>query len=692
MKERETMGLAQTIRTSLVKILLSFVLLFTVLIPEGTANAAGYLDGTMKEEPITYSGLRAAKFTTPTGSATVPGFLSRINSKHYSTLGFTYTNPTRVSEQASVTMQSLPESSSEELLTAILSFRELFSLDKIRKDFGVNATQNQLDEATQFALWLNAAKVQVSYQVDANSITDTTVKTLATEISSWASQQVTSAGSDAKMGDYLFPVYEPSLNTTRAKTVKKGNSVVYGPYTITAQKGSKFNYGVMGGVLLDSSNKKLKAVKAGQQFYAKFPEKYTGSKQIRVKGLLHKYTLSYGKNRLWLDKEPSETEVSFSVGMTTGTSGAIQLNVTDSRTGKPIQDVGMDIKTTTSIGNEITDESGSAKFGAPVGKYMISFTVPEEYIKPKSKAIEIKFAGDVKVINLKLDMSVAIMNFHTVDSESLKPAADSEAFIYNSEGKAIKRIAITKGKVSGITLPAGDYNLVQYKSTGGFALNVGTDFKAVTGKVSSISIPQDPKAFQTTINIDGASVNDAWVYTLTQKGKVLFKMNGKNSLTLPLPSGEYQISARKSDGTVSAAPIRFSTNLNGDTKVSLSMEKGTETIVFNVKDAKVGKPIPTVTLGLFDEDHNLLQYKTGDTNGKVEFDNVLKYGIYYVNVIAAPSDVSGYSANGNRFLGQSKTYDLKYYSEAEMKKVTQVDTIYRLPNLVYTGTDYKYPQ
>lgn len=655
-------------------------------------KAAGYFDGTMEEDSVVYSGLSNATFTTPTGEVKVPGYLSKVKSKVYSSIAFTYTNPTRIGDQAAVTMQSLPSASNESLLTALLAFREIFTLEQIRKDYGINATQKQLDEATQLALWLNAAKVQVSYQIDANSISDTTVRSLSTEITSWATQQVSSAGADSKIGAYLFPSYKPTLNTTRSKTDKKGNSIVYGPYSISSQKGAKFNYGVLGGILLDGSGKKLKYVMAGQQFFIKFPTKYTGSKQIRIQGLLYDYSLSYGKNRMWLDKIPTETEVSFKVGTSTGTNGAIQLNATDSRTGKPVAEVGMDIKTTTTIGTTLTDNTGSSMFNAPIGKYKVEFTVPEEYKKPKVQDIEIKFAGDVQVINLKLDMSIALVNFYTVDSSSLKPTKDSEAFIYNSEGKPVKRIAITKGKVTGISLPEGDYTLVQYKSSGGFALNVGTPFKAVSGKVSEVTVVQDPDAFNTKISIEGASINDSWVYTLTQKGKVLFKMNGKNSLNLPLPNGEYQITARKSDGTASAPPVKFSTNLNDNTKVLLTMEKGTETLSFNIQDAKTSKPIPSMVMGLFDEDHNLLTYKTADVNGKVEFNDVVKYGMFYINVIAAPPEVSGYSSTGNRFLGQTKTYDLKYYSQEEMKKITNVDTLYRVSNVVYQGQPYTYPK
>lgn len=670
--------------------LLIFILLISSFLPN-VASAAGYFNGSMTEDSTVYTGLAKAKFSTPTGAVSVPGFLSIVKSKVYQDTAFTYMDPNRIKSQPSVNLESLPEGVNEPLVTAILSYRQKFSLDDIASTTGIRVSQRQLDEATQLAVWINASSVQVTYQIDPNSISDTAVRSLATEINSWATQQVSSLTEGVSMGKYLFPSYKPTLDASKAKVNKTGDYVEYGPYTVTGQKAAKFAYGVLGGVLLDSSKVELKQVTANQQFYAKFPVAYTGDKSIRLEGQEFEYSLNYGQNRMWMDKSPKPVEVSFSVGGSTGTNGLIQVLAKDSITGKAIQGVDVEVSTSSPLTTIQTDDTGQGQYTAAIGTYRLKFNVPEGYMTPPDQEVEVAFAGDIQTINLSLNWSKAVVNFYAVDAQTLAPTGDSEAFIYDSTGKAVKRIAITKGKVSGVVLPEGDYTLVQYKTLDSYGINTGTQFKAVAGKISDITVAQDPNVLPTTIAIEGASSSDSWVYTLSTESKVLFKLNGSNSITIPLPSGKYSVMAHKSDGTVVTAPVNFSTVLNGKTDVVLKQEKGTETINFTLLDTKKEEPIPNVIIGLFDEDHNLITHKTASDKGVVTFANLSKYSVYYINVVAAPESVSGYFADGNRFLGQTKDYSLHLYSLAEIQEVTKVDTIYRVPNVTYSGSSYVYP-
>ena len=671
--------------------IIALMLFLSSLLPN-YVFAAGYFSGSMVESSTVYTGLAGAKFTTPAGSKVIPGYLNIVNSKNYQDTAFTFVNPGRIQNQPSVTLDSLPGGSNEELLTAILAFRQKFSTDDIAKNNGIQVTQRQVDEATQLAIWIHASKVQMNYQIDPNSITDSAVRTLSTEITTWATQQISSLTEEMTMGNYLFPMYQPTLDSSKAKVNKVGDNVEYGPYSIAGQSGAKFKYGVLGGILVDASKKKLEGLSANQQFYVQFPEAYTGDKAIRLIGQQMEYSLNYGKDRLWLDREPKEVELQFSVGGSTGNNGMIQVNAKDAITGEGVPDVNVKISTTSPLTTVQTGESGTTSYTTAIGSYRVDFTVPDGYITPPSREVQIGFAGDIQVINLTLNWSKAVVNFHAVDSKTLTPSGDSEAFIYNSDGKAVKRVALKDGKVSGVTLPEGDYTFVQYKTSDGYAINTGTEFTVKAGEVTDVSISQDPGVHPTIINIEGAASSDSWVYTVTIEGKTLFKMNSSNSLTLPLPSGSYTVMAQKSDGTASTPSLTFNTVLNGVTEVKLEQEKGTETVTFTLLDTKVEKPIPNVVLGLFDEDHNLITYKKATENGVVTFENVKKYSVYYVNVLAAPDSVSGYSADGNRFLGQTRDYNIHLYSLAEIQEVTKVDTLYRVPNVTYTGTSYTYPE
>ena len=666
------------------------MLILSTMLPQG-AYAAGYFSGSMEEDATNYSGLAKARFTTPTGSVTVPGYLTTVKSKVYTARAFTFEDPNRIKPQPSVNLDSLPSGANEELITALLSYREKFSLQEITSTTGINVTQRQLDEATQLALWIHASSVQVNYQIDVNSISDPAVRSLATEINTWATQQVSGLTEGVTMGNYLFPLYKPALNASQASMNKSGDSVIYGPYTVSGQKSSSFKYGVLGGILLDTSNKELDGVPANQQFYAKFPVTYSGDKIVRLVGKSYEYSLNYGQGRLWLDKSAKDTEVQFTVGSTTGSNGLIQINSKDSITNKPVEGVGVQIVTSSPIATVQTNENGTAEYTAPVGTYTLKFTVPDGYLKPADQQVQVPFAGDIQVVNLGVQWSQAMVNFFTVDAQTLAPTGDSEAFIYDSRGKAVKRIAITKGRVQGVTLPEGDYTIVQYKTSGGYAINVGTKFTATAGKISDVSVTQDPNVLPTTMSVKGAPTTSTWIYTLARDGQVLFKMNGTNKLTLPLPNGNYSIMAQKSDGTVTAGPQSFATVLNGETNVELTQEAGTETVTFNFVDTKQKNPIPNVIVGLFDEKHNLMTYVTADSTGKAVFNNVVKHKIYYVKVLGAPDSVSGYSASGNRFIGYTKNFTLELYPLEEVKKVTSIDSIYRVPNVTYVGPDYVYP-
>jgi hypothetical protein len=67
-----------------------------------------------------------------------------------------------------------------------------------------------------------------------------------------------------------------------------------------------------------------------------------------------------------------------------------------------------------------------------------------------------------------------------------------------------------------------------------------------------------------------------------------------------------------------------------------------------------------------------------------------RYDPYYINVVAAPPTVSGYSASGNKFLAVPSHHEIALYSTTELNRVTQLDAIYRLPNVTYVG-NYVYP-
>lgn len=659
--------------------------------PHNLADAATF-SGSVKEDPIQYTGLSNAKFNTPSGAITNPGYLSVAQSSYYSTSAYSLDKPQRIRDITTTSPQALPKGANEQLLTAMISYGKKFTLDEIAASTGIRVNERQLKEATQLAIWIHASSFQVDYQIDVNSVTDTAVRSLATEINTWASKQVSEVNSYDKVTKHIFPTFEPKLKTENATIDKTDTHVDYGPYSVDGQVGAKFTYQSTGGILLDASKKEVESVTSSQTFYVRYPATYNGDKIVGLIGNQTEYSMHYAGERLWLHQENKQSVVRFSLGGHTSNNGIIQITATDAVTNKPVKDLQVEVNTTSPVGVMQTNEKGTDRFDGSTGKYTLKFKAPQGYLTPEPMEVEIGFVGDIQIVNIKLQWSKAVVNFSAVDGQTLAPAGDSEALIYDKSGKAVKRIALNGGKAYGIALEEGDYNLVQYKSSNGYAINVGTPFTVKSGGVVDVTVVQDAGAMPTTFNIKGASNNTTWVYTISKGPKVLFKMNGAESLSIPLPVGEYNVKAVRTDGTSSTQVMNFKTALNSATMVDLKQSVGTETVNFNIVDANKKEPIPNVVLGLFDENHNLLQYQTADEKGGVTFSNVEKFSIFYVNVVAAPESVSGYSANGNRFMGDTRTFNLELYSAKEIKEITDVDTLYRVPNVTYTGVPYTYPE
>lgn len=677
-------------RTSIfVKGLIAIMLFLTTLMPANSAEAY-FFRGELIEEAENYPGLSKARFNTPSGATVIPGYISRATDTIYSDLAFSYLDPRRLQHVNTVSNAVFP-GGNEDLVTAILAYRIKHNLGQIQEETGLSVSDRQVTEATQLALWLHAATAQIDYQIDANSIADPAVRTLATNITTWATKQVTN-GSSTGLINYIFPVFTPKIDTRNSKMETIDSSVFYGPYVIQSQKGVVYSYDVPGGTVVDTSKKRVDNVVVGQQFYIQYPLSYTGAKGVSFSGTQIKYSLMYQMQRLWLHQEQKADTIRFSLGQSTGTQGTIIVKAKDSITGKAVPAVTVEVVKGSPQDTLLTAEDGETSYQTEPGKYTLNFIVPQGYMQPDPIEVDLAFAGDIQTVHLDLAWTQAVINFFAVDAATLSPTGDSEAFIYDSKGKAVKRVALKNGSVKGIVLPEGDYLLVQYKTSNNYALNQGVPFKAVAGSTLDVTVPQDANTMPTVITVKGAAPTDSWVYTVSNQDNVLFRMNSNNKLELPLPNGAYSVKAQKSDGTQSAGPLAFKTSLNGETQVELDTVKGEETVTFNVVDTKTGNPIPDVTLGIFDENHTLLKYATANGQGHVSIDGIVKHRIYYVNVLAAPDSVSGYSAAGNRFLGATRTFELPLYSLKEIQEVTQIDTIYRVPNITYAGATYSYPE
>lgn len=671
---------------------LLILVLFITSMPLQSASAAGYFSGSMREDPTVYPGISSSTFYVSGEKESFGTNLSIVESEDYTATAYSFADPRGIAEQSSVVLNSLPRSANEAYLISILAFSNKFTTAEISKKVGIQATDAQVKSATQLAIWTYASSLQLSYQIDVNSVNDATVRSLATAISTWSTDQVKALPSNKTMSDYLFPFYEPALSTTQAKMTRDEAFATFGPYTITGQSGANYVPSISGGSIVDSSGKSLSKVVSGQQFFVRYPATYAGDQVVNFVGNQYRYSLNYGKDRVWIDKAPEEVEVKFQLNSAVGAKGMIEINTVDAITKQPIPGVSVQISNSSPITTVTTNEVGQVQYSGDVGDYTLDLMVPKGYIPPTPKEVKISFSGDVQVVNILIGWSQAVVNFHAVDAQTLAPAGNSEAFIYDSDNNPVKRIAIKNGVVSGVSLDAGTYNLVQYKTSDSYGINTGTSFEAVAGTITDVSITQVPQVQPTIITIPNAASTDIWVYTFSSEKSTLFQIKGYDSLSLNFPLGEYTVRAQKDDGSVMTPTVSFKPTASSTTKVELEQEVGTETLTFKLADTVKGEAIPSVVLGLFDEAHNLLNYTTADSSGLATFKNVKKLKVYYVNVLAAPPEVSGYSADGNRLLGSTRTITLHLYSLAEVQEKTTSDTIYRVANVSYSGTSYDYPK
>lgn len=672
--------------------LLAVLMTISLLFPAGIPKAAGYVSGEITNDTTQYPGLSSVQFYVGGDKRQIPVKLGSVKTENYETTGYTFGDPRVASNQESISLESLAEGANEDFIFFLLSYSQMFSPAEITKTTGLQVTDKQVKAATQVAVWTYASTVQLDYQVDVNSVTDPTVRSLATSITSWANGQLKNLSVDGTAAEQLFPVLDPQLQTSNASMKKTDAQVSFGPYTIEGQAGVNYIPTIEGGILNNSAGKKIDSVTSGQQFFVVYPATYGGNQLVQFTAKQFEYSLAYGNNRVWIDKQPKEAELKFQLNAAVGSKGTIELNITDKLTGEKVPSVGVVFSNSSPIDTITSDSNGKIQFNGEVGEYTLSFSVPGKYLKPEDLTTKIGFAGDIKILNIELGLSEGVTNFYAVDSQTLAPAGDSEAFIYDSNNKPVKRIALKGGVAKGIALPVGTYTLVQYKTSNGYAVNTGVQFESTAGNISDISVPQLANVKATKITIADADTDKAWIYTVSMDQKTLFQMKSYNVLTLSLPQGEYTVTAKKEDGSASTESKKFFPVGSSDTLVVIEQEIGTETLNLTYLDTVENKPIPGVTVGLMDENHVLITSKTTGDDGKVSFQNVTKFKIYFLNVLAAPPEVSGYSADGNRLLGSTKDISLHLYSLEEVQAITKQDTIFRVANVSYSGSGYQYPK
>lgn len=668
-----------------ISLIISFILtLSSINITQGAVN------GKMEDNPKIYNSFQNVQFKTPTGVVNMPTYMTNIISKKYNEQAYSFNDPRKLVKGMTLGSDGLDKKINQDMVTGILLYPKIHSLPSIQQSTGLNVTEDQVVEAVQLSLWKQSNLAYNEFQVIETSISDSNVRTLSSAIDTWSSTQISTKPVNATLVNYILPAPKPVIEATSAIKETKDLYTIFGPYTVKSSPKMEMSVKAESGEIVDTSGNIRESIITGETFYVKYPSTFSGSSIISLDGMATHYTLAFNHGRVWLHKDFKPVVLEFNVSTAIGANGTLNANLTDVLTNMPIEGIQIDIKnSTTSITSILTDALGNISYQLPPGEYFLKINLSNDYNSLEDIPVKVNFIGDIQNINIKASRSEGIVNLYAVDATTLGSSGYAEAYVYQ-DNIPVKRLAFNNGECLGIMLPAGEYSSVIYKTTGDYSISDIVYFTVVAGQQLNVNILLNPNAVQTTLTLDDKKNSENWKMSFYKDSNFLFFLNTNGNVTIPFKNGAYQVIAETPNKSIKLSAFDFNI-ANIDSNITIPVEFGTDIVTLNFKDTILLEPIPFVVVGLFDEEHNLLQYKIADDNGTVVFDDIISFNVYFVNILAATNDVSGYSSNGNRFLGGNKEYDIVLYSTSEINSITSVDTIYHIPNVTYTG-NYTYPE
>ena len=630
-------------------------------------------------------------FRTSTGDLTLTPLLAEAATGDRRDLAYTLVDPRPLGRTVYSRNQAMDSRLNPNLAAAILMYDKVFTTEQIRTSTGLNITDQQVKSAIQLSLWRHALDGPRTFQIQESSIRDGDVRSLATSIITWATTQVNNRPEGTIITNFIQPPSDPRINAQNAEMQMTNNNLIFGPYSISSNVQIRLDVIFPVGFAVNMAGEIIENVGLGETFFLVVPANFGGSAEVNLVGDASEYKLIHSNNRVWLQNNPVPRTVRFNVGTAVGALGGVDISVSDRLTGMPLVNAEVTIRNNASVVTVLrTSNTGRVAYDLPMGEYTIEVTPPWGFSEREPYTFTIDYIGHVNVVNLQLARSEGYMNFFVVDSGTLANVPYAEALVYKGD-QAIRRIAFTNGEAPGFQFEPGDYVISVYSTIDNYSISGAIPFSIGAGEINDLVIPLTPNVPVTTLAIGDMMGRNNWVFQLFRGDEFLFSLNNNGTADLSLiPLEEYQIIARTNDNTHVIQMFSFAVPLY-DSLVTIPVYLGTETVSFQFVDTVVKEPIPNIIAGLFNQDHRLIEYQVADGQGKVQFNNVILGDIYFVNILGAPPSVSGYSANGNRFVGRTRTFEVQLYSLQEIQTHTSVDTIWRLPNVVWNGPNYVYP-
>jgi len=652
--------------------------------------------GTMYNWDRSLPQLEQIVFQSPTGSVHLTPLLTTISGRGYSATAFTLADPRPLTGSTFIRSQSLDARINSRVLTAVLMYRYVFTLQQVMQQTGLVISQDQLYSAVQLALWRMALPANPQFQIQEASVADTTVRTLATHIISWATTQVNNMPSNQDVIAALSPSAQPQVNSSQAVMQNDGVNITFGPYMIQSVLPTEMRITANnGGVIVNQAGHVVEAVSSNQPFFIRMPVIQTGIVQVTLSSSNIEREFRHYRNRVWLAQRDRPQEIRFNVSSSPGSHGILQVHLTDSLTAMPLQNVTVNVLHNNNIiSTGQTNVHGAFSYELPVANYTLQIVHPPGYMAIMPYHFEVSFIGDVQIINLELSRSEAIMSFFAINENTNAPVPYAEAFIFEEGNRnPVRRIAFSGCSAQGLAFAPGNYIMSIYMTTGGYAVSGQVAFTVEAGTLSDLVIPLTPNVPRTTVTLENTLNHAHWLFSIYRGDEYLFTLPVQGgTLDFYLPQLEaYQVVARTTDGTFGPFFANFQVTSTPQ-EVLIGIQQGTETITFQFVDIYLNQPIPNVVAGIFDENHNIIQMGTANLQGAVQFTNLIFGQPYFINVLAAPPGVSGYSAVGNRFLGRTRHLTIELYSLEHIQEYSGgQDAIIRMANVVWNGPSFRYP-
>lgn len=630
------------------------------------------------------SGMTNIKFKTGTGDLVLNPKLATFEQSDGSVqVAFSYTDPRPLGESTAIKRTS-QLMKSEQQVKAILAFPELFTPEEVASNFNINVTQQQIHDAVQVALWQDSALANNSFVLDVSSVTDINVRSLAQSITTWAGNQVFNSDTTDVLDKLLNPS-KSKLNTTNVKKEVKDNIIVYGPYSI--DNNTSLNYKLTSNVVIkDSTGKTIKEVRTGQQFYVHLDTKSSTMTKVSFSTTIKKFNLYDQSKRIWLQKEEAEEITEFNITSNQSATGTIAVYVSDKFTEKPIdnQEVNIVDASNEVVASTTTDFTGLAEFNLPVGTYYVSPIDKVNYLPTPKTEVKIEFIGSIARVDLPLKSETGRLKLSVMDNESLGYIGTVEYNIYKDNVlHTSNKTAVEEDFI--VSLPSGEYYVVISNTNANYAVSQPYYFTIAEGEDTEVLVPLISVENKTQFKVTETSETEQFLFTLYLNGVELLSKESSIEFGAYLEDNvSYTVKATNLKTNASTESMTFKPK-EEDYYLELSAVLGDAFTTLTFKDTIVNEPITGIQVGLYDANANLIAIEQTDETGTLTFNNLTDYNVYYLAVVSADNSVSGTFVNGNRFLANDRTIEVKLAPSSE------TDEPVRTPVIGYTHSGYVYP-